>query len=837
MSDPFIEFEVAKTVNGGLILKAGEERGAFAAFLRDSQMSRSLKQMLEHSDLSSLRIKARFLSESSTGLYPDYTQRNYYEAGKAYSFRFAAETEYEIFLIGSDDCEYHVAKSIWERGPKFKSYEFGVIIDCRVISSRNGYPTLERVKVVNPYYVEIEELISNHSVVRDTFLNWIDSPSDERKAQLKSDYEKKNANWIFTYAKLLDEYIYTLFATYDFTGLKPVIESALEIEQWIISSGFLLTQGQDRRQKTSLTAEVSLKRLNSYLEWLELLRNPDLTNGALLSIVTFFKASILPPESNTLTVEIADKVGLLNFLLRFQIPELLSMELVEQLVVIYQEKMLINFHEFKYVVYLLSDRRKYYRNKLFAQHSNMTYDEFVSNRDLQHFLRLTQFDMWLNEYYGNHAEASLQLAETKLLEAYLCSDLLEKRKIAGESYDALNALILKREDFTSEEKHKQWSREKNLRLGRHCEFLAYYTNEMVARMTLLKKAQDHYYGVSKRGYLISYYRMYYNYVRKVLDQQIEDMRAGATKSRDTFEHWLQYCHVYPIVKDFYDMFSILSVLGNETVETYTSLLSHICERSNSKSSDILNCDSLARLVLANNLLLSLKQGENSFFLAQIKQLIVDREVSLPVVEEMTDEEEIKDTHILFSEEVQDLELKGSLHFDIKRFIDTGEKHKSEYVTKSILKTVVGMLNVTGGTIVLGVLESAKFTKDNEINSLQALGAVFVKGRILLGVQLDCQLLNIDIDQLMRQINELVKRISSIAPSYVQMRPEIVHDKTILNMTVRPYPGIEGVCLDNSEYYIRVNNETVKISAPEFVMLRMGRVHDFKNLPGADSSTE
>jgi len=93
MSDQFIEFEVARTVRGGLILKADEDRGSFAAFLPISQMSRSIRAKFEDPDLSSLRIKARFLSESPAGRLTVYTQRDDYEAGKVYSFRFAVETE------------------------------------------------------------------------------------------------------------------------------------------------------------------------------------------------------------------------------------------------------------------------------------------------------------------------------------------------------------------------------------------------------------------------------------------------------------------------------------------------------------------------------------------------------------------------------------------------------------------------------------------------------------------------------------------------------------------------------------------------------------------------
>lgn len=837
MSDHFIEFEVSRTVNGGLILKASEDRGNFEVFLPISQMSRSNKAKLESSDLSCLCIKARHLSDSSLGRLPVYTQRGGYEIGKEYSFRFTVETEEKFYLVGNDDCEYPVAKSPWEKGPKYIPYEFGAIIDCRVISIQNGSPSLERVNVVNRYYMEVEKLVSNHLVVRKTFLNWIDNPSGELRTQLKRDYEDKNANWVFTYIKLLDEHLYVLFENYDFIGARVIIESALEIEHWIISSGFLITQGNYLRGKTSFIAEANLKRWNSYLTWLEILQNVELTNQTLLSIITFLEAATFPFESNTLAVDVTDKVRLLNFILRFQIPEVLNIDIVELLVATIQNKSLFRFTAFvKQVLYPLSDRRKHYRYKLFAQHSNMTYDEFIDNRDLRHFIRLTQFDMLLNKERGNHTEVDLQLADTKLLEAELCSDRLEKQKIAQDSYEVLDARKPMKNDFSCAETRKQWSRWKNIILGRHCEFLAYYSDNIDARLALLENAKNHYVrGLYKRGYLILYYLQYYKYIHEVEDQESENMREDAKKLMVSFERCLEYSHIYPIVKEFYDMFCILSFLGNETTESYASLLSHIRVRMNSTGFDILNCASLARLVLANNLLLSLKQGENSFFLAEIKQLIIEKEVSLPIVEEMTDDPEGEETHLLFSEEVQNLELKGSLHFDIKRFINTGEKHKKDEVTNGILKTVVGMLNMTGGTIILGVLECSKFTRDKEISSLQGLGAVFVKERILLGMQVDCKLLNGDIDLLMRHLNDLMReRIISSAPSYVQMRPEVVCDKTILCMNVKPYPGFEGVCLDKSEYYIRVNNETVTISAPEFIKLRMGRVHEFKNLPDTSS---
>lgn len=90
------------------------------------------------------------------------------------------------------------------------------------------------------------------------------------------------------------------------------------------------------------------------------------------------------------------------------------------------------------------------------------------------------------------------------------------------------------------------------------------------------------------------------------------------------------------------------------------------------------------------------------------------------------------------DESEELEMKGSAFVNVDRWIQSGKAVRDEDVTnEGVLKSIVGMLNRLGGTVVLGVLETSRY--DSEKLAKRRSGEFPVVGQyVCVGVELDYQ---------------------------------------------------------------------------------------------------
>lgn len=151
------------------------------------------------------------------------------------------------------------------------------------------------------------------------------------------------------------------------------------------------------------------------------------------------------------------------------------------------------------------------------------------------------------------------------------------------------------------------------------------------------------------------------------------------------------------------------------------------------------------------------------------------------------------------DESSTLELKSSMVFDAKRKEATGETHKSDAVTHSLLKTICGLANAAGGVILVGVDDGKKIVGlDGDFscgigNADQWLLqlSTFIKGRVLHGERLDpyvrCAV--VDVEESKVAVIEVVAR----------------HELTFL----RSEDGKRW------EYYCRSGNKTERIDIESF----------------------
>lgn len=88
---------------------------------------------------------------------------------------------------------------------------------------------------------------------------------------------------------------------------------------------------------------------------------------------------------------------------------------------------------------------------------------------------------------------------------------------------------------------------------------------------------------------------------------------------------------------------------------------------------------------------------------------------------------------LSQDESEFVEVKGSAHVDIGRWVHTGEVQRADDVTNRVVQAVVGMLNADGGVIVVGALELKRFP---EWKGMERLQVPVVGDYLVVGLEID-----------------------------------------------------------------------------------------------------
>jgi hypothetical protein len=84
-------------------------------------------------------------------------------------------------------------------------------------------------------------------------------------------------------------------------------------------------------------------------------------------------------------------------------------------------------------------------------------------------------------------------------------------------------------------------------------------------------------------------------------------------------------------------------------------------------------------------------------------------------------------HYIDSEESDKFEHKGSLEFDVGRFLTRGEKAKNPKLVDEVIGTVVAMLNSHGGELLIGTIENDRFSGSAELEKYPKVGAMRIVG--------------------------------------------------------------------------------------------------------------
>ena len=156
------------------------------------------------------------------------------------------------------------------------------------------------------------------------------------------------------------------------------------------------------------------------------------------------------------------------------------------------------------------------------------------------------------------------------------------------------------------------------------------------------------------------------------------------------------------------------------------------------------------------------------------------------------------TEYLNSQESEELEHKGTLEFDINKYLATGTRERNPEMVNEVLKTVVAFLNTTGGDVVVGAFDEARISpklRDN-LKDLPSIGSMRICG-------VDWEYGARGWDGFIGKLTDLIEH--RIDPGYahnIKIRRLEYGGKDLCVIRVIPLPKGDWAYLDDGNFYVR-----------------------------------
>jgi len=718
-------------------------------------------------------------------------------------------------LIDSKRRRYDTKRSPWQRGPKYSPPNKGDAIKYIVeFITDDGYPICKELVPHNPYKFDKKDIPKNISYYFD-----LEPVEDEKLSlfsRMNADYENGNANWILSFTNLLKIYISDHLERKDFNKCLIICDGLTKINASLKTSGFLLSYRKEKRSEISNAIEYSLNKTDS----IKLLCEIALSNQPINRIKNVLE-NILKSEPYNFTETDIFNINMFNLILS-HLDEYLSTSDIKLIIDHISNNPDFFAHKTAHILY---NKRKILRKKLFTNKDNINFDYLANNSELSFLIYLQNLETKRCEYYNDIPEVILSKAITNRFKAY--HNPVNNDELINDSIEILKEKIQITSIYDDQNKIKQWFKRLNIELGMNYEYLAIKSDEISSITSYLGNSFEFYCKAkSARSYLITSLLDYYDLYKMFIENnKLSEITLASESYLEKLnkEKNKSLLIKYPLMENFIDLYKTFCCIGVSTEEN-NKFLFNISLKITSFNLSFIKIYKIASLILSHNLLSNISE-EKIDFSNSIRSLFLEDTLNIKNIyfEDIEESEELLD--IILSEESALIEFKGSFSLDLNRFCNTNELIIDKKLNNEILKTTVGMLNTTGGSLYIGILERDKFQKTQYEKNLKSIGSIFIKNRIIVGVEPELDKLNWNTDKHILHITDIFRgKIGKKFLSHINISQQTLKNRTIYQIDISPYHTENGVWLKTSEseiFYVRENNQTVKKSPQEaFEFLRM-----------------
>jgi hypothetical protein len=779
--------------------------------------------------------------------------------------------------------EDHKGRRIFSVGNKWEITEnrksnVGSYINFKISEIRKDNSPIITPIIPNPDIIKFEDL-----GIKKQYINEILSSESNAESIISSStleqYNKQDANWIFSFSKLIKVRITVFLTNKSFIKAQELIEIFIIVNKIIIKSKFLKYFEKDKIVTTKLYCNKSLQFAYNYKKVLQTINSlePDKNVISLIAkllnndLDTIFETNLddlhlfknlMKLNDDIFSINGQELIAIVNNnSIKKKIKEMINSNqlsnnyLNKNYIIELVTDRLSNTEKFwnSFILSFLFDRKRIYRSKVFMNSQSLDYNQYVNNRDLRHLLFLQSLDYKKEQMNNNLPNALYEEAIAHKYRAYLKTSFDEAKINIEDASRCLN-IEIPLTNYMNEKKIKNWVKSKNYELGSLFEFAGLKTIDYKEKMVFFENAEFHFSQANHaRSYinvlLANFFELmefvsnsendqdYINKAKEIVknyDNESVIINEGKDNINNITNSHLNtnskkieradqlnkekiiISYLPPIAKSIYNMIFTVSLIGNDDRES----LDFLFHRANTPArldTFIIDRQNFSKIVMSYNLTYKLLKN-SEIILNTIKEYILKGEADLQKIIETENYNPIIETILM--EEDSNLEFKGSWSLDLNKLMHTNKIECKESIRYSVVKNIAGMLNGEGGKIVIGILEESRFLLNTMQEWLKENNSVFLGNKIIVGIEKELEVTDKSIDDHILKIQTKIRNlISDDSIPFIKINSENVQDKNIYIINVKSFPKENGVWMkkdDKYVFYLRENNETVELKPQDAI---------------------
>ena len=695
-------------------------------------------------------------------------------------------------------------------GDKYTPIKIGEHVEYEV-EDINEYhkPLFIEPQINNPYFIQISKLSSE----AQEYYHELKLISKVKDLSLKEQFESGDANWIFSFLNILIDEQFDLINNSDFAQIIKLSKVILEINKYILSSGFLLSYYPIKRNNLSIIVKKSIERTEPLIEIVGKILNPKEFNK-LLDGLTNSKIDNLVDKNKS------DQLKLDIYLLLKYFDSATPNSIVED--IINKSDGLVDLRV--NINKLLWTRKKRIRGILFREEVDDPTQKInlKNNQELEHLIFLSKFDL---STQINDAHILIGKLNILRFEAYYLDSIEKIHECDNLFLEKLNIkkLLPIKEDFDN-----FWENH-NFALAQNYRFLAKHSELITETIANYKQAATYYAKLgSLQKYIVTGLIKYFELLDLI--ENSNSLEKIRDKAKSEYKFYSQpdtrsKSEKMKFLKQLIDMWHIVSMIGSNSTKNMEDLFNYAVHKYsiNNEGFDQLYNGKIASLILASNLI---EVDKNELLYNQLSEVFKEGAINLKNLSGNSidkDSDEYKQDKlfgVVSNDESPTIEFKGSWDLDIDSYIKEDPHAEIIYnQDMQVIKGVAAFLNANlGGKLYIGVLEKKpKYRKKfNNEQILKKFKSLDVNKNILLGVEKELQHSGKSADDLIQIITEKIRiQINEKASKYISIQSVIYSEKTLIEITIAKNSfEPEGWWISYNNKYVLPHRENTRVYMPE-----------------------